>query len=444
MEREVSIKHIYYYILKRWKSILAAMVIFTILIVGYSYYKSIKGSEPIENNNVEVYEKNFTEEEKAVLNRAIASYKDYVSILESYSNNYVIKMDVNNVSKYTVQYYVDTHYTANYNIEVTNDYTSAVIDSIKNILSESVDGVISPDAFDYLISTSASAYTVTINLCASDRGQADILLNVMEGALEEYAKSLVNTIGTFDLIKLNESYVNGYDSSIVKAKTSINQIMDAAIKDKNNAENLLSDKQKYVYNNKINSHEDSEQTENNTKTIKFDKKKVLIGAVAGFIIMIVFYFLKYILSKSIRSVEEISSITDSYNFGIINNSKSFFDKKRFGTGSLSVDNMTDYIAHSIVTYCKDNNIQEIFVTGTNNLADDENIALLGNKVSKAGIKFTAGGSITENTKALSEAVESQSVLIVEKIETSDINQVIMENSLFKKNNINVIGNVAIY
>ena len=171
-------------------------------------------------------------------------------------------------------------------------------------------------------------------------------------------------------------------------------------------------------------------------------KYCLIGGVAGAFVMCAWYCLKYLLSDSVHTDDDIHDLcgyTNLGTFSVNETGKNGIDKclikLQYGE---AIDDKLVYerIAESIGLLAKDK--KNIVLLGN---VDRAKLDKLGEELNKLvkGVKIVASGNINSDNEALSSLKDSDSVILVEERETSKLKDVVKEIEFIRDCDKRILG-----
>ncbi|MGN1406501.1 MAG: hypothetical protein ACI4WM_09505, partial [Erysipelotrichaceae bacterium] len=171
-------------------------------------------------------------------------------------------------------------------------------------------------------------------------------------------------------------------------------------------------------------------------------KYILIGGVVGVAIMCVWYCLKYLLSDSVHTDDEIHDLcgfTNLGTFSVVGSGKNGIDKflisKQYGEVQEDAY-VYERIAESINLLAKDR--EEVLLIGT---ADKGKMVKLEAELNKLvkNTKVVLGGNLNTDNEALSKLKGTDSVVLVEERNVSKIKEVVKEVEFIRNCDKRILG-----
>ena len=194
IEKELSISDIFYGILKKWKAILACMLIFAVLFGGISYMKSGK-SEGFDS---------LSENELAKVETALAIQNKIQYLNEFIMNSSLMKLDPFNTYRAEISFYVDAPGGAmsmdNAEYSVAADAISAYILKLNNNswmedALEAAGSSMSVQEFNELVKLVNHNNSVLLCVFFPTQEELRIISDYLVNYIDEIHKELTNTIG---------------------------------------------------------------------------------------------------------------------------------------------------------------------------------------------------------------------------------------------------------
>lgn len=468
-EKELSFREGMIYVFAHWKSLIVGLVIGALLLGGFGYYKDNKAAKA---NTGKVTEESLNEklaelypEAEVYLRRAIEQYREYMTLQDWYANNYVAQMDVNKVSAIELVFYADVDYTINYNKDNVADPSASIVEAYRmyadggeviDYVVEKLEGKIPEENMQYLISTSSTATTTedsnvfTVYVRAADKESCEVMAAAIKEKLVDYTKTLSNTISAHELVLVNEMYSCGPNTAITNVKTTMKNSVDSASRANDTFSTAIKKMGANYYSiygeGKTLVNGDASDEEETAK-VSINKKYVVVGALGGAIAVAAVFFLVFALAKTVNNADEVSSLTDSFNFGTISAYKNGISKKRLRlTTDDTTESTTQYVTDTLAAYCEKNGITEVYATGTlfDGTKENEVLDLVKEMLSKKNITVVSGNAVNKDASSLKALIDAKAVVIFETIDESNRHDILKESGICKKNNVNVIGNITVF
>lgn len=353
------------------------------------------------------------------------------------ADNPLITIPSHNLPTASISLCIEGYYSELLNNSSSYDPGDSIIDNIELTITKSSNWVqlaekyeINKKFIEDLISINPdyNSNIVTIDVYGKDLDTASELLNDIVDVVENNMDEILNSYRGYYITKRNNTtYIDN---------TWVNNIEETI---QGNINNYISQ-----INTIKNKYKDSGEPEApDYFSLKDGIKYALIGAFVGLVIMAGIYCVIYMLNDFIREEDEIHSYFRFSNLGTFavkdDNPKSnkldkFLLKKQYG--DLDDEFVVNRIAENINLLSKEDNkillIGNIENTILNNLYNQ-----LNTKVNKG--KLTLGGNINKDNQALTKLSNANSIILVEKRNSSKMKDILKEAEIVKKCNKQVIG-----
>lgn len=441
-EREISLLELFWKILYSWRFIVICAVIFAVILGGYSYVKSRQSVQNIKNQanlSEEDMEESLSPEEKEAVRQA-KSVQQRIEEKEKYlEESILMNLDAYHQNRKMLQYYVDTNYTWSLNSENEEDYAKELIDAYatyvdtqgiledlkKEVKWEEEDAYIGELIAVYDIQEEKSSQnTFSVYVTGKDEEMVQALSDAVETAIAEYRSLLSEKIGSHELV-----LVDSHEGEFVNEELAVQQEnLNSSISDlKTQRDTLTSEfseaQEKVLYG--IQKENDGQSQDVQLKA-GFSKKYILLGFVAGIFLSALWVVLSYVLSKKIKSAEEIQELYGMRMFGAVSvecgNKKPFLSsvdkwlEKKQRKEKWTLEEERELILTNLSVTCKKEKILKVFFTSSLHLDEEnkKNIYYFVEKLEEIGIQAAFGENILRNAKAFEQMSEIENVIFIEK------------------------------
>lgn len=470
-EIDLELKDILLEFLRRWKVIVLFAVVFGLAFGAIRYRKDyVTAHIPAPEVKNTTLEEAYADLDKDQIERVITAVqlKAAIDSKSAYMNESVLmRVDAHAEDAVILQYTVESGEAG----EVVNNYVN-YINSGSIIADLNKDGLEAADHYlAELISvvpnqTTDAMSNFTVKVVYDDAEHAAILADAVDAQLAEYAKQL-NQNGREHFLSLDSrNQVQVVDEELAKkqddyAKETADQQNDlASIKTNMNANQLrvYLDMEREVFTWGDTDTEEAAQTDEEEVTsevqavsVSVNKRQILMGAVVGAALAVVYIFLAYLLSTRVRTKEEIVSL---YQVRILGTARK--DQKKhvvadlvwklenLGHKKLSSEQQVQMIVSNIYISCKDRQTDTVYLTGSiMDSVDKEFLAMLEEGLKQKNIRTVHGGAINYNAEELLHAAETGTVVFVERRRDSYYSEIRNELQLCDANNIQVLGMIML-
>lgn len=460
-EREISIQELWWYTIRKWKWLIAGLIIGALLLGAYSYYSNYKSSlSSAHDKSQEEILKGFSDTEQQKILAAVNLYEKYTATADDIDTDYVMMLDAGSVYKISLQYMVDTDYIINLNGDIESDYTTDILEVYNSgvrgqevrqaVLNLGIEGLQEKD-LEYLVISTYVGRVLEVDVY----GEPDDCVRLTE-VIKEYLESshakVSKTVGEHKLSLISENGVETYGEKIKNAQTSrrndlttINTALTTATKN-------FTEEQTATYNALI-SKADSQNTETNTEAkVTINKKYVVLGGFVGFILVAFIAIMCFMFGRKFNSTTMAEQVFNVDLIGKLltdsgkNKLDCYFDKKLIKIKKrISTDKQIEYITETIAKCCAKSDKSSLYLCSSRELgpAKTELINKLLAGLNKAGISTEYGISISDDVDVLKKAVDIKNIVFIESLNMSENKDIINEINTSDRLEINILGMIAV-
>lgn len=483
-EEEINLTDLLFYCLKKWRWIVAAMLIVAVLAGGYKCYSTVKSNRA----TLEQWDKAKPEEEKETLKKK--SSVDNMSILQYYQlvleqksqaleaqdeyleDSALMRMDARHLQKGTLNFILkteDTDQESNLFTTLVAAFEAYVTDGrlAQALYSEDKDMAMSESRYlltfsmdDSLILNTVGADNVVrqpgqgifqVQIVSENEKTCKEQIKTATQELQAYSEELQTQVGTHELELLATSMVESQDDNIQYYQTKALNDYIAAIRDLNT---LKTETQTFADN--LGTEEETEVTNEpvlaspSRAGIKYAILGIVLGAfLAGFVLVVLF-----LMSDRLRSTENFERkfgmrllgrvVTPAKGKGLFG----ILDRKfqRLGEGAyadLPYDEQIKIVAANVktaVSAAASNS--RIMLAGTIASKDVAEICAAVGKETE-GVAFSEYSQLIFDASALEKLSGYDGVLFIEKKDVSSARLISQECKMAADRNIPVLGAVVI-
>ncbi len=476
IKEEISLRDIVFYCLKKWRCVIAMILIMAVLVGGFKYY-SAKNSNQLaiqQWNETATEEKNISDSDvmqyyqSAIEENveALQKQKDYLE------NSVVMQMDANHLQKGILSYALkseNTNQEENLKDALVDAYRAYVTDGRLAQLLFTQDEAITISDLRYLVtfsdaSTDLNKMTVGAFQSTQEHGifqvqvisqDADSCEKYLETAAQEiqlYSAELQDQIGSHGLTLLGSSISESQDQDIRDYQIKVLNEYKTAVRDLNilrtearaceenaNAQGILSGELTapiLVSPIRIG--------------VKYGIVGMLLGAFISCVVLIVFF----IMNDKLHSIENfearfgmcllgrvIEPVKGKGIFGILDRWIQQLGEGAFA--ALPYDERIKIVASNVKTaISKKEGNTCIMLAGTIASRDAKEVcAAIANTI--GGVTFSDYRQMIFDASALEELVNYDGVLFIEKKDVSSLNLLCQESKMAKDRGANTLGVVVI-
>ena len=464
-EMEIDLIDFLFYLLRRWKSLVAMILLGAILGSAFYVVKTTKAANAV----VEDYQPDANTE--ANMKLAAQYRKLYDQQMDYNEHSIVMQMDPNQVYEGTLTYYLaageQTERLTQLFTDIVND--PAVLEELKeaagldckdqyvkelvsstmsqknvnesSVVSGNLDNNVVNQMQAVVPTDDISNTVITYQVAYLNQETCEKMVMVLQKTVESAAQTYVDTYGEYELEQLQNVVAVTVDEKYLEKQKSSATLMDSYLTKLVTLENTFSDMGKAYYQSEYLTAEDVDveqlQEVHNGIAAK-DMVKWLIVGVLGFVLLWgAYYFLKYLLDQSIKTLDEvkqmglpvIGSIAGGNRHSTILNRLE--EKKNGHYGSV------DYVSLAIDILPE----KKLFlVTDFDEAAAKQLSELLEQK----NEKIRTVHLLQADANALELAKESDGIILEIVPKKTDKKQIIRELEVCKMQKIVVIGVIGIF
>ena len=304
---------------------------------------------------------------------------------------------------------------------------------------------------------------LSIQIYAGSEEKCEQVAEIVKKRVMEYTEQSQQIFGTYTVNAISEQYYISSDSNLNMQKSdAVNAVNDAytALK---NISSGLSEKQMTYYNLLVKESkdqtlvkEDTEETENMTANVQYISMKfILIGLLAGMFLAVCWYAVVYIMTQTVKDVDEVKIITNLPVFGTVlgsneNGKRNIIDRwidSWFAHDKKSENNelLLTRISHEVAMLAGQKDKKCLLIACSGN---DQNVKKqadsLVKKLRELGMNVTSTDSlVSDNTEVLKQLESADSAVFVEQLMKSERNQIREAVELCRRCRVEVLGSVIV-
>lgn len=469
-EIDLDIADFLWEILRNWRMLLVCLLLGALLLTGYQYIADVQEARRTPEENVITQEQSLEEMENALGAQEMDAVLGAVALKKqldeksAYSRDSIL-MQINPYEENVVYLHYYVNGGTNEAAEVAEVYKNYVLNG--KIASELVD--IAEDENGIFVTTDneitsveIGAETVKNSFVVRIRGlsEDDCIKRAenVKNSLNNYSEQLDIQIPEHQLVLLEEVSEIVVDQGLVdlqnRTALAIKQIVTSLNSMKSNMTgNQLALYVRYTENVNETVDVTVEEKENTASTVRISGTKLILGAIIGLVLAIVWCMLRYLFAIKLRSEADIKTL---YNVNILGYVRSKLDGKRGAidqqilksryhhAGELSLEEEIDLICANIRVACQTTNKNTVYLTGST-VSSVPNIVWdkLKEKCEEKEINLVLGREICYHAEALEELATVGQVIFVEKIRSSYYEEIYKEIMVCKAHNIPVVGMIIV-
>lgn len=490
-EKKIYIKELFFKIFSSWRTIIIWMIVFAVLANIFfcvKYYRALsaatKQKEQTEEVDISTYRNALSDDDAKDVENNFDMYVKHKSaydrLMEYCTDSIYMNLDPNSVPTIQMEYSVS-------NCDFAKDYINLLSSQIQsdNIAQDIIDELnldISPSYIWELVEftdaeqdISQSDTTAIIQeesnslmMIVKVKGEsldsanqmADILnneiLSVTNNLREQYGAVQIEEIGKIESTVLDDTLLirqQDYSGRINNLKSYLENIKSSMTASQESYYNALIDD--YEINNGIQETETQQETEATTETTMqyFNIKYIIAGLFLGAVLACCYICVPYVFGNKFQTPYEVSDCFGITVLGTVEGEKkkkrkNIIDKQinryfRKDDISGSLKEKMIMIETNIDIICKKKGFRRIFVTSSVQTDKVKMIkAMLLDLEKQKGLELILGESILTSNTSLERLSESEGVVFIEEIASTNLEDINEEVNICKKYDVPIIGMIV--
>lgn len=481
--REIDLFDMIADILSHWRGLTVALVLGAVLLGGFSYMKSLRTVQNVQQPETVVQEETTVEEqltqlEQSLDDRSLATVlavvddeKEY-DLKKTYSENSIyMQLNPLQTAQTELIYQVQTAdgsmdgqlgalYTSLLNNVGLYDWVAQQTGIEVGYVGELISAETVSNLTILSKEMTLGANCVKVSILQSDTETCQKLAEAVKTYISEEQKQLNDELGQHALVLVSES-----TGSVMKK-----DLMDEQIKCRNEIASLQStiatakadftEEQKKYY--ELLTWEEAEQLEqpsqnvtaeeNPVPTPAVSKKYVLLGAVLFAFVYAVVICMVYIFNTKLRVSDELQSIYGIPQIGLVvreSGRKVFLDKwvdslRHYGKRKFTAEQSMELAFAAIKITAVKNGLNNICLMGCNMSAGADKVCeSLKAALEKEQISVSVLDNVLYDAEAMEKMDAMQGAILVEKAGSTLYNEVAGELELLKRQDIRVLGGIIV-
>lgn len=490
-EVQIDLMTLLHYILRKWRSIIVVMLIVAVAANLYSVKKSMSEAAAVSTTEevdiekqIENAKEELTADELEQVEHVYSMY-EYNSQLYQESKEYLEKsvlmqLNPNEIPTVMLNYQfkkdqadeeLSNIFTMYENALLDEDTCTAIIQvfgeeyantSVRELISVT-DTENGQNSDTIKFQKDKNSGILSIQIYAGSEEQCEQVAEIVKKRVLEYTEQLQQIFGNYTVNAISEQYYISSESNLNMQKSdAVNAVNDVytALK---NISSGLSEKQMTYYNLLVNESsdqtlvkEDIEETENMTANVQYiSMKYILIGLLAGMFLAVCWYAVVYIMTQTVKDVDEVKIITNLPVFGTVlgsneNGKRNIIDRwidSWFAHDKKSENNelLLTRISHEVAMLAGQKDKRNLLVACSES---DQNLKKqadsLVEKLRELGMNVTSTDSlVSDNTEVLKQLESADSAVFVEQLMKSERNQIREAVELCRRCQVEVLGSVIV-
>ncbi len=460
MEREVSLKNLFWKVLLGWRRWFIVGVCFAIVVVGIKYMRdSSVYQNDLKNNSVE--EEPLKEEEQKVVEEAEKVQKQ-ISELQTYIQNSVLmRSDAFHENVLLLQYYIDSDYTFNYTEQSKKDYLDELITAYSNyvksgemaeIIAKELDLDKKENYVNELITTDGNKGIFRISIVYLDDKSLEALQPIIMEAMDKQTAEIAEKIGSHTLKLVSGEVLVHTNKELARLQKEQYEVLDEYRTQLAVLKGSMTTAQLKALGIEVESTESE-----NIVAVKpgLSIKYAILGFIIGVLLACLWESLKVLFASRLQ---ESSDLCLLYGIRLLGDVNVMDRKKKFlgiidemilrlknrNKKQLTREQQYQIVCSNIEIACKRNEQNRIYFTGTSiQNIDKEGLDGIRKSLQLAGISMDWGENISYHGESLKKAVEVGVVVFIEKMDVSLYTEMEREIKFAIENDIQIMGSIVV-
>lgn len=490
-EVQIDLMTLMHYILRKWRSIIVVMLIVAVAANLYSVKKSmsevaaISTAEEVDiEKQIQNAKEELTADELEQVERVYSMY-EYNSQLYHENKEYLEKsvlmqLNPNEIPTVMLNYQfkkdqadeeLSNIFTMYENALLDEDTCTAIIQvfgeeyantSVRELISVT-DTENGQNSDIIQLQKDKNSGILSIQIYAGSEEQCEQVAEIVKKRVLEYTEQLQQIFGNYTVNAISEQYYISSDNDLNMQKSDVVNVVNEACAAIKNITSGLSEKQIGYFNllakdceDQTIAKEDTQETANMTANVQYISiKYILIGLLAGMFLAVCWYAVIYIMTQTVKDVDEVKIITNLPVFGTVlrsneNGKRNMIDQwidSWFVHDKKSENNelLLTRISHEVAMLAGQKDKKCLLIACSGN---DQNVKKqadsLVEKLRKLEMNVTStDGLVSDNTEVLKQLESADSAVFVEQLMKSERNQIREAVELCRRCQVEVLGSVIV-
>lgn len=491
-EKRIYIRELFFRIFSNWRKIIIWMIVFAVIANIFfciKYYRAISAAaeqkEQTEEIDISTYRNALSEDDAKDVENNFDMYlkhRDAYDKLMEYCNDSIyMNLDPNSVPMVQMEYNIN-------NCDFAKDYINLLSsqiqsDDIANVIIDALGLDTEPsyiwelaefmDAGQDAIQSDTTAVIeqekdnnslvmivkVMGETLDSAKQMSDILndeiLNITDNLREQYGTVRIEKIGEIESTVIDETLLlrqQDYSGRVHNIKSYLENIKNSMTASQESYYNALIDD--YEIDMGIQESEIQQETEPVEMTMQyFNIKYIIAGLFLGTVLACCYICVPYVLGNKFQTPYEVSDCFGITLLGAVDveekkKRNNFIDKQirryfRKNNEGSSLKEKMSMIETDIGVVCKKQGLKKVFVTSS---VQTDKIKVIKEALQNLGekneLELTMGESVLTDNRSLEQLSESEGVILMEEIASSNLADINEEVNVCKKYDVSIIGMIV--
>lgn len=490
-EVQIDLMTLLHYILRKWRSIIVVMLIVAVAANLYSVKKSmsevaaVSTTEEVDiEKQIENAKEELTADELEQVERVYSMYEHnsqlYQENEEYLEKSMLMQLNPNEIPTVMLNYQfkkdqadeeLSNIFTMYENALLDEDTCTAIIQvfgeeyantSVRELISVT-DTENGQNSDIIKLQKDKNSGILSIQIYAGSEEQCEQVAEIVKTRVLEYTEQLQQIFGNYTVNAISEQYYISSDSDLNMQKSDVVNVVNEVCTAIKNITSGLSEKQIGYFNllakdceDQTLVKEDTQETANLTANVQYiSMKYILIGLLAGMFLAVCWYAVIYIMTQTVKDVDEVKIITNLPVFGTVlrsndNGKRNVIDRWidswfAYDKKSENNDLLLTRISHEVAMLAGQKDKKCLLIACSGN---DQNVKKqadsLVEKLRELGMNVTSTDSlVSDNTEVLKQLESADSAVFVEQLMKSERNQIREAVELCRRCQVEVLGSVIV-
>lgn len=480
-DREVALRDLFWKILLDWKRLIVCAFVFALIAMGLHYIKAQdnynlalaeyeKQVAAVEVGDTDaVSEDDFSAEELQQINDA-KSLQSMLDRSRSYmQNSLLMNMNAYKENVLILEYYVDSDYKFNYTQDNSVDYTDAVVRAYGNYVTNSklAQQIVEELSLEYEtryveelidVITEDSGSGFSVEIVYPDETVLPDIAAVVKEAMNAQTTDFSKNIGSHSLKLISENITVRTDDELATYQQNYQNMINNYRNQLNSLKNNMTDAQLEVLGTAA-VEEDAAENEDDAASVSpvepvkpgFRVKYLVLGFLVGIVLSAMWSICQVLFSSKLQNPGEIFEMYGVRLFGTVQlaGKKSGIDAfllklKNRNCKQMTAEEQLGMITSNIELMCKNEGLQQIYITGSEWEKLDEQLRnTIVAALKEVGIEALSGGNICYDMVSLRKANEVRNVVLLEQAGVSVYREMEQEIRVLGEQGVRVLGCVGV-
>lgn len=477
LERKIDLFDLLIETLLRWRMILVWMLVFGILLGGYSYINSVHAIQSTEVIDADELELQPTEAQKNKVNNVIYLEQSHKEYLDYVSKSPMMKINAAAAPCIDLIVGIKTEEVATAQ-NVKDAYIQLASSSeIYAYLGEHCEGLSTEDVSELIkvygksgqmdgnayggILDESLGQVLCVRVFAPDKPACRQLAEMVWKYMESF--SLKDVFGQYELILLSDAYAEIVDADLIGRQDDMRLHISTLQSDYEEAKSNLTEEEMQYYENLISETETEtvDDTESDSSasaepaTAQVSLKYVFMGLLIGAFFYILVFAIRYIVSDKLRYCDDIAQMYHIPLLARMPQDKSFqgifgfidrwlWNLKAKEKHPLTKEERIHMAAFTVKTEALKRNYTAVYcIEGTHSQETECASQSFANELKENGLSVQCLKNILYDIEAQEKLQQADAVVLVEKTGVSVWQEIREELEMLKSRNVAVLGSIIV-